>query len=299
MPLAIEIRLRSIFLVQTVVTKSKIHIKKTAVVDLQEGWVDAKGINDLSAVTAAVSQALNNNGIQEKKINLCINNPSIIYRELTIPKIEDKRIPFVVRSEMIASLDLKRDHVVDFVLLDEMTENHKTQLRVLGVAISQQALSSYVDFCFKLGSKPEVIETATTSLIRLVDRSKIASDGQPLIVADVEADVLKLYLFEGNKYILIRNTRLIQSEGGNQDPVIGHIEDDINKMMQHQFTRESHLGVQKVVFLGNHPLLKQVAQSVNVNLSVDTELYPNPEFLGAKDGLFHAFLYPIGASLRK
>jgi len=299
MPLSIEIRTRQLQVVQTTVTKNRVHYKNTFSVDLEEGWVDAKGIVNQIAVVFALNQALESRGIKEKKCTLCINNHSVIYRELLIPKVEDKRIPFIVRSEMIASLDLTTDHLVDFIILEEVTDGHKINLRVLAVAIAQKALGSYVDLCMKLGLRPDVIDTATSSVIKLVEKSDLTKAGEPIIVADVEKDVMRLYLFEHKKYILIRNTKLNEIEDGKKADWISDIEDNINKMLQYQFTRESHTGVEKVFFFGNHPLINEIQDSVKDNLSVETSLYPKPDFLSGGEESYLPYLNAIGAALRK
>lgn len=299
MPLSIEIRTKQIQVVQTTVTKNRVHYKETFSVDLEDGWVDAKGIVNQTAVVFALKQAIDSLGIKEKKCTLCINNHSIIYRELIIPKVEDKRIPFVVRSEMIASLDLTTDHIVDFLILEELVETHKTNLRVLAVAIGQKALGSYVDLCMKLGLRPDAIDTSTSAIIKLVEKSDLSKDGEPIIVADVEKDVMRLYLFENKKYILIRNTKLNVIEEGKKLEWISDIEDNINKMLQYQFTRESHTGVQKIFFFGNHPQLTEIQESVKINLSTETSLYPKPDFLTGGEENYLPYLNAIGAALRK
>jgi Tfp pilus assembly PilM family ATPase len=299
MPLSIEIRSKQMHVVQTVVTKNKIHYKKTCLVPLEEGWIDSKGIKDQAAVSFALSKALEENGIKEKKCTLCINNSSVIYRELTIPKVDDKRISFVVRSEMIATLDLTHDFIIDYIILDETTEEHKTHIRVLAVAIAEKALASYVELCNKNQLKVEAVDTATTSVIKLVSKSDIFDGANPIIVADVESDIMKLYLFENKKYILTRNNRLPDVDPKNRVEWIGEVEDNINKMMQYQYTRPSHIGIQRIAIFGDHPLINNIQSAVQESLSVETLLYPKPEFLSGREDSFLPYLNAIGAALRK
>lgn len=299
MPLSIEIRLKKMLVVQTVITKNRIHAKKTCIVDLEDGWIDAKGITDPAAVSFALNKALVDNDIKEKRATLCINNPSIMYREINIPKVDDKRIPFMVRSEMIATMDLSADYIIDFIILDETTEAHKTQIRILAVAISEKALASYVNLFTKLDIKIDVIDTATSSVIKLINKTDVFDGDLPVIIADVEQDLLKLYLFENKKYILIRNTKLQEFEPTRKIEWIGDLEDNINKMVQYQFTRESHVGVKRIAFFGDHPLLQDISRSVSESLDVETMLLPKPDLLSSRDENFLPFLNAIGASLRK
>lgn len=299
MPLSIEIRLKKMQIVQTVLTKNRIHYKKTVSLDLEDGWIDAKGITDQAAVSYALNKVLSDNGIKEKKCTLCINNPSVIYRELTIPKVDDKRLAFVIRSEMIASLDLSQDTIIDFVILEETVDAHKTHLRVLAVAMTERALAGYLELCTKVGLKVDIVETATTSVVKLVDKSGIAANNEPIIVADIETDLMRIYLFEEDKYILVRNTRLDAVQPNNQMEWIGDVEDNINKMMQFQFTRPSHLGVKSIYLFGDHPLLSDVRNAVQENLNVETMLYPKPDFLSGREESYLPYLNSIGAVLRK
>lgn len=299
MPLSIEIRLKQMLVVQTVLTKNRVHAKKYCTVDLEEGWIDAKGITDPAAVAFAFNKALVDNGIKEKKATLCINNPSVIYREITLPKVDDKRIPFMVRSEMIATLDLSHDFIIDFIILDETTEAHKTHIRILAVAMAEKALSSYIDLCTKVGIKVDVVETATSAVIKLVNKSDLFDGELPIIVADIEKDVMKLYLFEDKKYILTRNTRLSEVDDKRRIDWIGDIEDNINKMIQYQFTRPSHVGVKRIAFFGNHDLIPDISNAVSESLDLETMVYPKPDFLSIRDENFLPYLNAIGAALRK
>lgn len=299
MPLSIEIRLKEIHVVQTDVTKNRIHYKNTLSIELEDGWVDAKGIVDVAAVAFALKKALDDNGIKEKKCTLCINNPSVIYRELTIPKVDDKRVAFVVRSEMIASLNLTHDYIIDFIILEETTEAHKTHVRILAVAMAEKALATYIELCTKINLKIDVVETASSSIIRLVEKSGVCDDNHPTIVADIESDIMKIYLFENNTYILIRNTKLNDVNQNNKAEWIGEVEDNINKMMQFQFTRSSHQGVKRVLLFGNHPLIPEIRNAVEESLSVETLLYPKPDFLSGREESYLPYLNPIGAALRK
>jgi type IV pilus assembly protein PilM len=299
MPLSIEIRLKQMLVVQTVITKNRIHAKKTCTVDLEDGWIDAKGINDPAAVAFALNKALVDNGIKEKKAVLCLNNASVIYRELTIPKVDDKRIPFVVRSEMIATLDLSHDFIIDFVILEEITEAHKTHIRLLAVAIAEKALASYIELCTKVGLKVDAVDTATTSVIKLVNKSDLFDGELPVLIADIESDVMKLYLFENKKYILIRNTKLPDFDEKRMIEWVGDIEDNVNKMIQYQFTRPSHVGIKRIAFFGNNPHISQIIGAVSESLGVETMLYPRPYFLSARDDNFLPYLNAVGAALRK
>lgn len=299
MPLSIEIRLKEIVLVDTKTKKGKFSLINPAIIPLESGWIDAKGINDLGAVAESIRHMLEYSNITTKHCTLCINNNSVIYREMTIPKIEDKRLPMIIRNEMIASLDLSSDHIVDFVVLEEFSETGKLKLRVLGVAILKSALGTYVDLVNKLNLRITAIDTATTAVINLVNRSRVADNGEPVLIADIQADLMKLYLFEKKKYVMVRSFRLPDEQEKEKAVWIGDLEDNINKMLQYQFTRESHMGVGRVYFFGDHPWLMDIKDSVSESLSIDTLAFPMNDLLLTSTPTDLSYLNAIGALLRK
>ena len=145
----------------------------------------------------------------------------------------------------------------------------------------------------------DVVETATTSVIKLVSKSDILEGNDPTIVADIENDIMKIYLFENKNYILLRNTKLNTVDSKNKIEWIEDVEDDINKMMQFQFTRPSHIGIKRIIIYGDHPLIPEIRDAVAESLSVETLLYPKPDFLSGREESYLPYLNAIGAALRK
>jgi len=300
MALSIEIRNNSVHVIQAKTMNSRVVCRKAVQFDLPSNIIDAKGITDIDQFSLALGVCLENNGIKEKKCTLCINNLSVIYRELTIPQVDDKKIPFIVRSETISSLNLTNEYIIDYIILEEFVEENKPMLRILAVAIQGIAIESYLEAMYKLKIKPTVIESSTSSAIKLVDLCDFASNGEPIVVADVENGYLKLYLFEEGRYILTRNTKLFDYSLQDKDQVVDIIEDNINKMIQFQFTRSSHKGLSKIILFGSDDLVEEVQKGVTENLQIECALFPLPEFLVNETGIpLLPYMNAIGALLRK
>ncbi|PKM69810.1 MAG: hypothetical protein CVU94_02030, partial [Firmicutes bacterium HGW-Firmicutes-19] len=113
MALSLEIRSGFVYMVESK-SKSKsgpISISKTLFFEFPESWIDNQGVREVDEFGEMLAQHLTKNNIREKDCIFCINNSSIIYRELMIPKIDDKKTPFIVRSEMMNALNLTPDYI--------------------------------------------------------------------------------------------------------------------------------------------------------------------------------------------
>jgi len=299
MAISIEVRNNRIYVIDANVNNGRVVCKKAFTLELPEGILDAKGIMDNVQFARILESGLSENHIKTKKASVCINNPSVIYRELVIPRVDDKKMTFVVRSEMISSLNLTNEYIIDYLILDEYLDQRRPFYRILAVAILDSAMKSIVDTFKSMKILPIVVETSTSAIIKYVDIAGISSDGAPIIVADIEDNALKLYLFEEGKYILTRNTK-ISEEMADRSSLIGVIEDNVNKMVQFQFTRPSHQGVKKIFLFGKAGLVEQTMTSIKENLQIDTEIFPQTGFLIDETNTPHYNkLYAVGALLRK
>lgn len=299
MAISVEVRNNRLNVVDAVVTGGKVTVKKAFSMEIPEGILDAKGILDPVQFGRILESGLSENHAKTKKISVCINNPSVIYRELVIPRVDDKKMAFVVRSEMISSLNLTNEYIIDFIILDEFLDQRKPFYRILAVAILDSAMKSFVDTFKSIKIAPTVIETSTSAIIKYVDLAGISNDGEPIILADIEDNALKLYLFEESKYVLTRNTK-ISEEMADRSSLIGVIEDNINKMVQFQYTRPSHQGVKRIYLFGKEGLVEQAMSSIKESLQIDTQIFPQTNFVIDETGTPHYIkLYAVGALLRK
>jgi Tfp pilus assembly PilM family ATPase len=63
-----------------------VNISKTIFFEFPDSWIDNQGIREVDEFGSLLEEHLTKNNIKEKDCILCINNASIIYRELIIPK---------------------------------------------------------------------------------------------------------------------------------------------------------------------------------------------------------------------
>jgi type IV pilus assembly protein PilM len=301
MALSLEIRSGFVYLVESK-SKSKsgpISISKTIFFEFPESWIDNHGVREVDEFGTLLLEHLVKNNIREKDCILCINNSSIIYRELMIPKIDDRKTPFIVRSEMMNALNLTPDYIMDFIVLEEIKkEEEVSQLRVLAVAMLESAIESYLN-AFKRAKRNVVaIDSATNAIIKLANESKVLSDDDPVIVVDVGNAYLRLYLFENGMYVLSRNARLVSYSEGDKESVIPIVEDNINKMIQFSYTR-SKKAIKKIVLMGMDEILPDIQKVLFDSLFVPCDIIQMPSTFISTAGYQTKYVNAFGALIRK
>lgn len=299
MALAIEVGRSSVYLVQAKVRKGKIVIKKKESFDFPEEWISDKGITNVEAFRELLSDTLKKGSFNDKDVYLCINNSSIIYRELVVPRIEEKRLPLLVRSEMMSVLNLTPDYVMDYRILEEVSENERSLYRILAVAIQDKALETYIGVLKDCKLKIKSIDSATNAIIKLSSDLNIFTDNQQLILADIANNHLRLYLFENGEYSLSRNNRLIVFNEESEESFVNSIVDNINKMVQFSYTRYEGQNAKKIVLTGLDNILPVIKDRINEELMIPCEILDKPRYIESEVEYQQRYINAVGTLIRK
>lgn len=298
MALSIEIRNGFVYLVEARTTKTSVSIQKTHYYSFPEEWVTETGVNNPEGFSELLLQNLSEQNIKDKKAYVCINNSSVIYRELNLPRVDDRKIPLLVRSEMMSALNLTPDYIMDYVYLNEVESDGSMYYRVLGVAMLKSVIESVLDVAKRCHLKLQVVDSATNSILKLVQDNKSVQESDQLIIADVGNGHLKLYLYENGEYALSRNNKLIAFKENSNDEIVSAIVDNINKMVQFSYTRRLGTDAKKVILCGNDEILEELQKQVSENLLIDCEILKKPTFVtGMK--YENRYVNAIGTLLRK
>ena len=303
MALGIEFKNGSINLVEARVRKNEVICKGAYSFVFDDDWIDQQGITEYNFDNFALllEQKLDEFDIQDKKeAYICLNNSSIIYREIITPKIDHKKLAFIVRSEMMDTLNLTADYIMDYITLEEVEdENGQPALRVLAVAVLERALESYIELMKHLRIKPLVIDSATNSVIKTVKMNKEIYELDQVILTEIGSNHLRLYLFDQGNYILSRNVRLIAYSELTKEEYLDTIEDNIGKMIQFSYTRGIKSGIDKIYLLGKDEVLEEMKERVNHNLLVPCEIFARPSFVSGDCEHQTQFINVFGSMLRK
>ena len=142
MAIGIEFKNGSVNLVEAKVKRNSVVCKSAFSFDFEGDWIDQQGISDsnFDNLLMVFEQKLEEFGLSDiREGYVCLNNTSVIYREIITPKIDEKKLAFIVRSEMMDTLNLTPDYIMDFIILESiLDENEREAYRLLAVALRQK-----------------------------------------------------------------------------------------------------------------------------------------------------------------
>lgn len=303
MALGIEFKNGSINLVEAKLRKNGVMCKSAQSFEFNSEWIDQQGVGDFNFDNFVMlfEQKLDEFNISDKKeAYLCLNNSSVIYREVITPKIDEKKLALIVRSEMMDALNLTPNYIMDYIMLEEIVdENNNESYRLLAIAILDSALESYLNLMKALKIKPVVVDTATNAIIKVVSMIPEISNQDQVILTEIGNGHLRLYLFDRGMYVLSRNIKMVSYDELTKDEYLSTIEDNISKMIQFSFTRGIKNGIDTIYLIGKDGELEEIKEIVSKNLLVECVILPRPESINGSCPFSTQYLNVYGAMLRK
>lgn len=303
MALGIEFKNGSINLVEAKVRKNGVLCNSAYSFDFTDEWIDQQGIRDYdfdNLVMLFEEKLADFNITDKKEAYLCLNNSSVIYREVITPKIDEKKLALIVRSEMMEALNLTPNYIMDYIMLEEiLDEDNRESYRLLAVAILDSALESYLNLMKALKIKPIVVDSATNSIIKIVSTIPEMERMDQVIITEIGNGHLRLYLFDRGNYVLSRNIRMVSYDELTKDEYLTTIEDNISKMIQYSFTRGIKNGIDKIFLIGKDEFLGEIQEIVTKNLLVECKILEKPEFVNGSCPFLTQYINVYGTMLRK
>ena len=211
---------------------------------------------EMSHMNAAILSELKNRNIKEKKINLIINNRIGLTKQIELPKVNRKKTLKLVRNELILELNINRDFMADYMELSPSIENPGMR-RVLALAIRTSMLETIEVWLMNLGFKIKSIESGSTSMLSILEDLNCISDEEPKIVVDLTRDYTRLYLFNEQRFILLRS---VYPSDKNMDQV-ARVTNLIN-LMSSSLYRKTGKFVEKIILLGDKYEIKKLVDDV-------------------------------------
>lgn len=300
MPIVFEFKNDTVNLVETRARGNVFDVKKSCSISIPEEWIDSSGIREMDDLYLLLSSTMDMEDFRTKDAMICINNSSVIYREIIVQSMDKKKMALVVRSEMMDVLNLTPDYIMDFIVVDEFEgEDGKSMSRLLAVASLSSALESYIEIMKKLKLKLTCIDTASNAIIKLVDNNPELKAIEQLILVDIGRKQLRLYFFELGKYILTRNAKISQIDDVTDEEALNIIEDNINKMIQFSFTRDNKSGDKRIILAGRDEILEELKLMVLNDLLVPCEIATKPSFINVDNGFETNYINAYSALIRK
>ena len=143
---------------------------------MPEGAVRDGVLQDDAAVRAVLSGLLESSSVSADRATVCVKSNSIINREVTLPVVKADEMDQLIQYEMEQYVpNLGKDYITRFVLLEKVDVGGTPQNRLQVSAVPRTMVNSYAELIHSVGLKPEIMDTASNALSKLVDRTRKAA----------------------------------------------------------------------------------------------------------------------------
>ena len=141
--LSLDIGSYEIKAVEGKVTKSQIRIDNFFTIPMPKGAYVNGQIMDRDLIFYVMNEEINNRKLKTKDVYLNINSPSIITREIIIPKVEPEEIESVLSYQLEDYIPMNLDdYIVQFKTIGGFYEDEVEKLNILIIAIPKEMVKT-------------------------------------------------------------------------------------------------------------------------------------------------------------
>jgi hypothetical protein len=255
---------------------AKKKVKKYLSVDLPEGLIKDRYVQDKEGLAKLLKQSWRSSGFKEKSVGIVIPEFSTFTKSLTLPKLTTGELDEAVRWQAEDFLPWKaKEMIMDW----KTTKEDDKEYQILAVAVRKDLLEGYVDAAALAGLYPLVVETPSLSLVRI-------SDGGP-------AGRLIIYNHFGEAILII-------AQG---EKIIGSSVVDISSQDELLKTSSQILDFYKEakiekIFIAGLGVSKELPKDLEKTLGKSVE-WVTPQITGLSAEELQEYLIPISLQLKE
>ncbi len=207
--LVVEFRNHHIVFVEGTPSKRKVTIKKTHEIEYNPEWITPLGVVHIQEVANLIRETIDSQHFSSKgDVTFCFNQSNSIFRELKVPVVEGKKLNVMVRSEMINTLNLSQDYLIDYVILGDEVSVEGHFYNVLAIAVSDDYFESFMEVAKYSGLKVKIADFSVNTMIKMTEASNHLNSHCITIVLTISKEHLRMYLFNGLDYVFTRSVIL-------------------------------------------------------------------------------------------
>lgn len=225
--------------------KSKIKIQNLVQFDLREGSLINGVITSEDGLKHQLEKAWESHGIS-MKISLVIDSTQIAAKLMTIPKMNKKKTLETVRKEL-SSIENPEKYVYDYRVCG--MDKKSGMATVLGAAVQESMLKSYLDVFAAMGVEVESVDIALNAQLKAFDRIQSLKN-ETFIFSKLDAEILISTLFVQGVYKYLNRTRIFAEHG--TDGIATEVGNTTSSMIQFLATEQKGEKI-KSIYLGGFP----------------------------------------------
>lgn len=263
----IELRDNSIELIKARKKKAYIEVLKHESIELVDGYRALLTSTDLMS---DVHHAIRHFYSQDRDCMICLGITSLIYRDISTPKTNQKYLKSLVKHELINALNLSSDYLIDYAQIGEVITENVKQSKLLISAIQTNHLTEILTFFERCGLNIKKIDVSNHALIRFNRHTQFIQNDRNTVVVDVSNKQIRQYLFEKGQFSYHRVTKVnLDSNDEINNSLM--IVDAIEKMIQFSIAQGRIKSVDQIQFIGfpfSLSSLEQFKKDLNIDVNV-------------------------------
>ncbi len=227
-----------------------------------------------------------------KKATMIANNTSAFYRELKVPVLDNDKTIQIIKNELQASQTLSQEMLLDFVDIGMSEEDKLRKILVCGLPLS--LVASYEKTLADIKCKKvRTIEVGNRALFNYISKTSIKENTQPFITLEIINGLLKVFLFDEQKFVLLRSARITFD---NYEGLLATIKEEISMMQQFQMTRHYQSKIEAIYMFGDYNGFDKLIVDLSQSLPMAIEVMPAIDNLQApEDFNYLSYIHILGS----
>lgn len=227
-----------------------------------------------------------------KKATVIANNTSAFYRELKVPVLDDNKTIQIIRNELQASQTINQDMLIDFVDIGLSKEDNLRKILACGLPVS--LVGSYEKLLKDVKcKKARTIEIGNRALFNYLSNTSIKDNTQPYITLEIINGLLKVFLFDEQKFVLLRSARISFDD---YEGLVSTIKEEISLMQQFQLTRHYQSKIEAVYLFGDYNGINKLISDLSLTVPMQIAVLPALSNLeAAEDFNYLSYIHILGS----
>lgn len=236
--LSIDFGSSEIKIIEGKMSKKDIKIFKSISVILPKNLYFNGTILDKDTIVKLLREILKENKISTELAYGIINNSSIITREISIPKVDEKEVGAIIGFQIEDFFPVDpENYVIDYLIIGTTIENDIEKLSIIVIGIPTNMVLDHLNLMKDVGLKPKVLDFQGNTMAKLLSCSERINEDyntKDIVFASVDMghDSTKLTIIKNGN---IEITRVVdigaKAVYSNMLSFVNLPKDDIEEMM--------------------------------------------------------------------
>ncbi len=263
---------------------------------VKRGALSTAGIKLVSGIKSTI----NGQGLADASVNLSLPTRDIIFRSFTVPWMQEGEIKSVVEFEAVKYIPFALDKLSYAFHPITITENDAKRIRVIFVAIKNNALQSYIRFLEDASLHVHSIEPSASSLIRALSSKNLVPKDQTVALVEKE-DVGRIIIVDDEIPQFVREFHLppigaAQPEEEDPEAEVKKITSEVRISMDY-FNRQNEQLQTKQILLLSPSKLEELSEALGKTLAMPISAISHQSILEDATKTDLGFLSAYGASI--